>query len=80
MTIDFGDDIGNDPPPRHVNPTVSDDGYMAIGGQLVYVGVVATQKASTTPKPAQKTHANLKPDPDAGWFCTDTQCIWIGDQ
>lgn len=40
MTIDFGFDVGNDPPPRHVNPTVSDD----------------------------------------GWFCTDTQCIWVGDQ
>lgn len=36
MTIDFGFDVGNDPPPRHVNPTVSDDGYMAVGGQLVY--------------------------------------------
>jgi hypothetical protein len=78
MTIDFGFDVGNDPPPRHVNPTVSDDGYMAIGGQLVYVGV-ATQKPPTPSKPSQKTPVDRKPDPDAGWFCTDTQCIWIGD-
>jgi hypothetical protein len=78
MTIYLGDGIGDDPPPRHVNPTVSDDGYMAIGGQLVYVGV-ATQKAPTPSKPSQKTQVNRKPDPDAGWFCTDTQCIWIGD-
>lgn len=79
MTIDFGDDIGNDPPPRHVNPTVSDDGYMAVGGQLFYVGVPA-QKPSTPSKPTQKTQGARKPDPDDGWFCTDTQCIWLGDQ
>lgn len=78
MTIYLGDGIGDDPPPRHVNPTVSDDGYMAIGGQLVYVGG-ATQKASKPSKPSQKTQVARKPDPDAGWFCTDTQCIWIGD-
>lgn len=79
MTIDFGDDIGNDPPPRHVNPTVSDDGYMAVGGQLFYVGVPA-QKPSTPSKPTQKTQGARKPNPDDGWFCTDTQCIWLGDQ
>ena len=79
MTIDFGDDIGNDPPPRHVNPTVSDDGYMAVGGQLFYVGVPA-QKPSKPSKPTQKTQGARKPDPDDGWFCTDTQCIWLGDQ
>lgn len=79
MTIDFGYGIGDDPPPRHVNPTVSDDGYMAIGGQLVYVGVAA-QKAPMPSKPSQNRQVARKPDPDDGWFCTDTQCIWIGDQ
>lgn len=78
MTIYLGDGIGDDPPPRHVNPTVSDDGYMAVGGQLVYVGV-ATLKPPKPSKPSQKTPVARKPDPDAGWFCTDTQCIWIGD-
>lgn len=77
MTIYLGDGIGDDPHPRHVNPTVSDDGYMAIGGQLIYVGVpqqTAQKTASASPK------APLARNPDAGWFCTDTQCIWVGDQ
>jgi hypothetical protein len=77
MTIDFGFDVGNDPPTRHVNPTVSDDGYMAIGGQLVYVGV-SEQKTPVQASPKAPVARN--PDPDAGWFCTDTQCIWVGDQ
>lgn len=79
MTIDFGFDLGNDPPPRHVNPAVSDDGYMAIGGQLIYIGV--SQKPAQKPiLEAPQAPADRKPDPDDGWFCTDTQCIWIGDQ
>lgn len=79
MTIDFGFDVGNDPPPRHVNPTVSDDGYMAVGGQLVYIGVSKQPNQKPTlavPKPP----VARKPEHDDGWFCTDTQCIWVGDQ
>lgn len=79
MTIDFGFDVGNDPPPRHVNPTVSDDGYMAVGGQLVYIGVLK-QPAQKPVQADPKAPVARKPDPDDGWFCTDTQCIWIGDQ
>lgn len=77
MTIDFGFDVGNDPPPRHVNPTVSDDGYMAVGGQCVYVGATTPKPR---PQPCKVEAADRKPDPDDGWFCTDTQCIWIGDK
>ena len=77
MTIDFGFDVGNDPPPRHVNPTVSDDGYMAVGCQCVYVGV--TTPPPRTPPRKVEASVERKPDPDDGWFCTDTQCIWIGD-
>lgn len=79
MTIYLGDGIGDDPPPRNVNPTVSDDGYMAVGGQLFYVGV-PKQSASRPAQEVPKAPVARKPDPDDGWFCTDTQCIWVGDQ
>lgn len=75
MTIDFGDGIGDDPPPRHVNPTVSDDGYMAIGGQCVYIGVTSRP----APQPCKVEPAvSRPPHPDDDWLDLGTQCIYVG--
>lgn len=74
MTIDFDCGFGDDPPPRHVNPTVSDDGYMVIGGQLVYVGVSNNQ-------PVQSFNIERsvrQPHPDDDWLDLGTQCIYVG--
>jgi len=78
MTIDFGFDVANDPPPRHVNDTVSDDGYMAVGGQCIYVGL-------TAPKPLQQpieveSSSTRKPNADDDWIFFDTYCVYIGDK
>lgn len=75
MTIYLGDGIGDDPPPRHVNPTVSDDGYMAVGGQLVYVGVPNKQTAQ--PRKVEPPIAR-QPDADDDWLDLGTQCIYVG--
>lgn len=75
MTIDFGFDVGNDPPPRHVNPTVSNDGYMAVGGQLVYVGV--PNKQSSQPRKVEQS-AVQQTHPDDDWIFFDTYCIYVG--
>lgn len=75
MTIDFGDGIGDDPPPRHVNPTLSNDGYMAIGGQCVYVGTTAKQapvQQKSEPTATRERH------PDDDWIYFDTYCLYVG--
>jgi hypothetical protein len=77
MTIDIGCDFGDDPPPRHVNPTLTDDGYMAFGGQCIYVG--DTHQQSQKPYKVEERSVERIPAPDDDWIFFDTYCVYIGD-
>jgi len=76
MTIYLGDGIGDDPPKQDRDKIYTDDDYMAIGGQLHYIGTPVKQNIPN-PSPFNAVK-DVKHNPDDDWIWFDTYCVYVG--
>lgn len=73
MTIDFDCGFGDDP--KHDNnQTLTDDGFLNLGGQCVYVG--RTPQPARTVRVAAPTPRQSHPEDD--WIDLGTQSFYVG--